>query len=1057
MFNKGQLSGLMKQAQAMQIRCGKASVVLSGPSGWLDTLQEMVENPQEATEETSIKFSNAAEEEVRAWRGGAATGLLRYELSPLSDAAKYLFSCADWSFRFEGKGLPTHLECTSGPHRCLLPLLDRLGEVLDSLPSSQPSLEPYGGKEVERIDVVKGALRVTFGGESEPLSSAVPVPGSDWFFVRGSFVKKARQSPWTIRSSDEAVSFLDAAMTRAKILEPHYDIKVGKEGLTIRPFLKTPGDLDKAPMWGRWVWLEGVGFRQIAPLQFPEKAHKVYIPELTEFLSAHRHWLETALRLTVHDQPQEEVVTYKVDAGGALTFHRSSTGAEARRAIPLGAWSFVKGEGFFAARREPPIPYENTIPPHQVPEFVAKESVWLESVPGFFAARSPVIASGLDIRLIREQIHLVPHFELSSHARSFFYEGLGYASGVGFFRLPVLTELAGDKVYSPSDREGWDQFFLLRLPELQQRFQCTVDPRLLPPPSLRLICNDLQETPSLWEASFYWESDRGRALPDTLMRAVRRQERFVPTDAGLLDLSEERFGWIHSVIHEPTKKCRLQTADFLKIQVHDSFSFSAEVPVETSAVIDRLLRAIPPTPPDLSGFGSALRPYQAHGAAWLWHLYSSGLSGLLCDDMGVGKTHQAMALLNAVHNDALAKGLPRPRFLVLCPASLLWHWKDKLSSALPHLRIFTYAGGGRSLRSLPEGFDLFLTTYGIWRNEHKTLHTLPFEVAVFDELQIAKNHVSQIWSALSRIRASMRLGLTGTPVENRLRELKAIFDLILPGYLPSGDSSLLSRYLRPFVLRRRKQDVLPDLPPKVEDLYPVDLVGEQRTLYHQVAARQGSPLVQQLRDEGAPVPYMHIFALLSALKQICDHPAVYLKEAKNYTSYESGKWNAFVELLEEARESGQKVVVFSQFLAMLDIMEDHLRSNGIGFAQIRGSTKQRGEEIARFQNDPDCLVFLGSLQASGLGIDLTAGSIVIHYDRWWNAARENQATDRVHRIGQNRGVMVYKLMTAHTVEEKIDQMIFRKAQMLEGLVSYDDHQILKKLNREELIDLLQPL
>ena len=203
------------------------------------------------------------------------------------------------------------------------------------------------------------------------------------------------------------------------------------------------------------------------------------------------------------------------------------------------------------------------------------------------------------------------------------------------------------------------------------------------------------------------------------------------------------------------------------------------------------------------------------------------------------------------------------------------------------------------------------------------------------------------------------------------------------------------------------------------------------------------------------VTHLHIFALLSSLKQICDHPAVYLRDTENYASYESGKWNAFVELLEEAHESGQKVVVFSQFLAMLDIMVAHLRSNGIGFAQIRGSTKQRGEEISRFQNDPDCLVFLGSLQASGLGIDLTAGSVVIHYDRWWNAARENQATDRVHRIGQSRGVMVYKLMTAQTVEERIDRMILRKAQMLEEAVAYDDHQILKKLDRAELIDLLQ--
>ena len=1042
---------------ALQLRCGKSSVVLSGPSDWLDAIQSMIEPSVEATEETSIKFSNASEDELAAWRRGSAAGRLRFELSALSDVAKHLFSSYDWSFRFEGKeGVPTHFECFSGPRHCVLPLFDLLGAVLDSLPPSHPALEPYGGKSVERIDVVKKALRVTFGGKEESLSSAVPIPGSDWWYVQGSFVKKTLRSPWTIRSSEQIAAFLDAAEPEEKLFEPRYSASVNKNGMTIRAFLETPGDLADAPMWGRWVWLKGQGFRRIAPLWFPEMVHKVSVQDLPEFLSAHKRWLESALHMAVHDHPPEEVVTYEVDAGGALTFHRASKRVFARQAVPLGAWSFVEGEGFFAGSREPPAPYDTPIPPHRVPEFVAQEAAWLKSVPGFFADHSPIVSAGLDIHLALGSVHLSPHIELEERARSFFYDGLGYLSGVGFFPLPAHVEKAGTEVYSPSDREAWDRFFLSRLPELQRLLPCVVDPRLVSPSSLRLVCNGLQphETSSLWDAGFYWESDQGRVLPDVLVKAYRRHERFLPTDAGLLDLSEERFGWIHSVVHQPSKKCRLRTADFLKIQVHDQFSFSDEVPSETSAIIDRLLRAIPPTPPDLSGFASALRPYQVHGVVWLWHLYSSGLSGLLCDDMGVGKTHQAMALLNAVHNDALAKGRPRPRFLVLCPASLLWHWKDKLASALPHLHVFTYAGGGRA-SALPEDFDLFLTTYGIWRNEHKTLHTLPFEVAIFDELQIAKNHVSQIWSALSRIRASMRLGLTGTPVENRLRELKAVFDLILPGYLPSGEGALLSRYIRPFVLRRRKQDVLPDLPAKVEDLYPVELVGEQKELYRQVASRQGSPLLQQLRDGEAPVPYLHIFALLSSLKQICDHPAVYLRDTENYASYESGKWNAFVELLEEAHESGQKVVVFSQFLAMLDIMVAHLRSNGIGFAQIRGSTKQRGEEISRFQNDPDCLVFLGSLQASGLGIDLTAGSVVIHYDRWWNAARENQATDRVHRIGQSRGVMVYKLMTAQTVEERIDRMILRKAQMLEEAVAYDDHQILKKLDRAELIDLLQ--
>ena len=177
----------------------------------------------------------------------------------------------------------------------------------------------------------------------------------------------------------------------------------------------------------------------------------------------------------------------------------------------------------------------------------------------------------------------------------------------------------------------------------------------------------------------------------------------------------------------------------------------------------------------------------------------------------------------------------------------------------------------------------------------------------------------------------------------------------------------------------------------------------------------------------------------------------------NYESYESGKWDSFVELIEEAMESEQKVVVFSQFLAMLDIIELFLKKRGIKYSQIRGQTKNRGDEVNRFHNDPDCKVFLGSLQAAGLGIDLTPASVVIHYDRWWNAARENQATDRVHRIGQVRGVQVFKLLTKATIEERIDQLISRKANLLEDVVFFDDHQIVKRLSRQEIISLLEGL
>ena len=274
----------------------------------------------------------------------------------------------------------------------------------------------------------------------------------------------------------------------------------------------------------------------------------------------------------------------------------------------------------------------------------------------------------------------------------------------------------------------------------------------------------------------------------------------------------------------------------------------------------------------------------------------------------------------------------------------------------------------------------------------------------------------------------MRLGLTGTPIENALIELKALFDVVLPGYMPTKRSSksflltllkknkmkrksLLGKLIKPFILRRKKTEVLLELPDKIEQISYCYLSDEQRKMYQDMIASSRDMLVKAIKGRRVACPeYMHIFALLTSLKRICDHPCLVNKNSKDYEKHTSGKWDLFIELLKEARESGQKVVVFSQYLDMLDIIEMYLRKEQIGFAGIRGSTRDRMEQLTRFRDDPACEVFVASLQAAGVGIDLVSASIVMHYDRWWNPARENQATDRVHRMGQNRGVQVFKMV-----------------------------------------------
>src|SRR6185295_20014903 len=266
----------------------------------------------------------------------------------------------------------------------------------------------------------------------------------------------------------------------------------------------------------------------------------------------------------------------------------------------------------------------------------------------------------------------------------------------------------------------------------------------------------------------------------------------------------------------------------------------------------------------------------------------------------------------------------------------------------------------------------------------------------------------------------------------------------------------LRRAIGPVTLRRLKSSVLDELPEKIEDLRKCTLSDDQVKLYRSAVEGRGAELAAQIEEaEGGSLPYIHVFALLNLLKQVCDHPALALGKLDQADGYASGKWDLFREVLGEALGSGQKVVVFTQFLGMIELMERHLREVGVEHVTLTGGSVNRGVLVSRFNQDPECRVFLGSLKAGGTGIDLVAGSVVIHYDRWWNAAREDQATDRVHRIGQKRAVQVIKLITEGTLEEKISAIIDRKRRMMESVVTEDDPHLAKIFSREELLAMLR--
>jgi superfamily II DNA or RNA helicase len=588
--------------------------------------------------------------------------------------------------------------------------------------------------------------------------------------------------------------------------------------------------------------------------------------------------------------------------------------------------------------------------------------------------------------------------------------------------------------------------------------------------------------------SWYWLSVHYGFGNDTvsladILRARRDGKAYLETGSGWIDVRCDAFRALESIekLEENQndkdenengngQKVRLSASQFLRLTA----SFENRVQIngkeERAKILKRLL-ALEPVKPwvNTRGLTSKLRPYQLKGVDWLRFLSENRLGGLLCDDMGLGKTHQAMALMVWMKEKRKLKD----PFLVVCPTTVISHWEKKLREHAPGLETVVYHGGSRTLTD--SGGTVVLTSYGVLRNDIPVLRDIPFALAVFDEIQHLKNRDTRSHQAATMLQAPVRIGLTGTPVENSLRELKSLFDLVLPGYLGSdaefeagyiatgatieSDTGLrkLKKLISPFTLRRLKIDVLDELPEKIEDVRTCRLSDDQVKLYRDTLATKGAALLSKIRSDTEQLPYIHIFALLNLLKRICDHPALAMNRVEEYQRFQSGKWDLFQELLLETIDSGQKLVVFTQYLGMIVMMERLLGDLGIPHVTLTGASRDRGSIIRRFNEDDDCRVFLGSLKAGGTGIDLVGGSTVLHYDRWWNAAREDQATDRVYRIGQKRAVQVFKLVTEGTLEEKIAAIIERKRRLMNSVVEADNPHLDKIFTRDELVELLQPV
>ena len=473
------------------------------------------------------------------------------------------------------------------------------------------------------------------------------------------------------------------------------------------------------------------------------------------------------------------------------------------------------------------------------------------------------------------------------------------------------------------------------------------------------------------------------------------------------------------------------------------------------------------TPP--AGLALSLRTYQIEGLAWLQFLREQGLSGILADDMGLGKTAQTLAHL-LLEKEA-GRG-DRPSLIVL-PTSLIYNWSQEAARFAPGLRVLNLHGLSRkSLFEEIPSHDLVLTTYSLlWRDAEFLAEHL-YHYLILDEAQMVKNAQSRSAGVVRRLKSRHRLCLTGTPLENHLGELWSQFDFLLPGFLDGqreftrywrnpiekqGDvlrRDLLVRRLRPFILRRRKEDVAQELPPKTIIVRTVPLTGGQRDLYETVRAAMDSRVRAEIASRGLQGSQIVILDALLKLRQVCCDPRL-VKSPVARRVREKAKLDQLMDMLPELVEEGRRILLFSQFTSMLDLIQDELKAVNLPFVRLSGETQDRRKPIERFQAG-EVPIFLISLKAGGVGLNLTAADTVIHYDPWWNPAVENQATDRAHRIGQDKPVFVYKLIVAGSIEERILALQARKAELAAGILS-DDRQVSLKFGEDDLAALFEPL
>ncbi len=565
----------------------------------------------------------------------------------------------------------------------------------------------------------------------------------------------------------------------------------------------------------------------------------------------------------------------------------------------------------------------------------------------------------------------------------------------------------------------------------------------------------------------------GVAPLPSLLAALRRRESIVQLDNGDIGILPEewlrRFGILSGLGAPEGDHLRFSRSQTALLEA----LLAAEPEVSCDEVFEkaraRLRDFAGVSPSDASqGFTGLLREYQREGLGWLHFLREFGFGGCLADDMGLGKTVQVLALLESRRSCLeSAEGTERVPSLVVVPRSLIFNWKQEAERFAPRLKILDHTGAGRSRDGTEfDSCDVVLTTYGTMRRDAALLKGKEFDYLILDEAQAIKNADSASAKAARLLKGRHRLALSGTPVENHLGELWSLFDFLNPGMLGSARASragqvnfrdpgadtlaLLAKALRPFILRRTKDQVARDLPEKTEQTLVCELDRPQRQLYDELRDHYRRQLTRQVERDGISKSKIRILEALLRLRQAALHPG--LVDASR-SKESSAKLEVLLPQLEEVLEEGHKALVFSQFTSMLSILRENLDRKGIRYVYLDGRTRNRAAVVETFQTDPDCRLFLISLKAGGLGLNLTAAEYVFLLDPWWNPAVEAQAIDRTHRIGQKRPVFAYRLIAGDTVEEKVLELQKTKRELADAIVNADNS-LIRNLRPEDLALLL---